>query len=131
MADDGNRAPEFDLEFYNAHRAHEAVLNNATAAYEQSLLRLILVMNAASLGGFATLLVSESKGTPTISFSYYPAKCAFYVWGAGILLAFIATCMGYLSQRQFMQAYRFRRQAIEYEKIGAPNSAGWYEKLGI
>lgn len=26
--------PDFELEFYKLHRAHEVALNNATAAYE-------------------------------------------------------------------------------------------------
>src|SRR5215472_8228321 len=62
MQENRDSAPDFDLEFYKAHRAHETVLNNATAGYEQSLLRLILVLNAASSGGFATLLITRTEG---------------------------------------------------------------------
>jgi hypothetical protein len=115
---------DFDLEFYKLHRAHEVALNNATAAYEQALLRLVLILNAASIGGFLALIqVKDSK----LTYNLLEAHFAIVLWGLGILAAFAATCFAYWSQRQFTQAFRSRRMAIEALKAAAADSvvAGW------
>jgi hypothetical protein len=103
---------DFTVEFYKAHRAHEGVLNTATGNYEQSLLRLILIFNAACIGGFVTLM--QAKGSLTYNFSH--ATWAIYVWLVGVGAAFLSTVLAYESQKRFTKAYRYRRMAIEMLK---------------
>jgi hypothetical protein len=104
----GTLAPEdFELEFYKAHRAQEVALNDATAAYEQSALRLVLVLNAAAIPVFLGLVQSAGKD---FGYDLGRARVAVYWWAAGVACAFVATVFGYVSQRRFTQAYRCRRQ---------------------
>jgi hypothetical protein len=124
-----NPPPDFELEFYKLHRAHEVALNNATGAYEQALLRLILVFNAASAGGFVGLVQSAGKDS-TIRYAFAFALYAIYSWGLGVAFAFIATWLGYRSQRAFTMAYRARRQAEEVRRADKKDPA-WYLKFGI
>jgi hypothetical protein len=113
----GELAPsDFELEFYKAHRAHEVALNNATSAYEQSALRLILVINAAAIPVFLGLIQSADKAL--IAYDFGRARVAIYSWALGAASAFVATVFGYLSQREFTQAFRCRRQAIEARRVG-------------
>jgi hypothetical protein len=113
---------DFELEFYKLHRAHEVALNNATATYEQSILRLVLVLNAASIGALLTLM-NTSKDS-LIIYDVGGAKRAIYWWAAGILFAFVATAAGYWSQRAFTQAYFNRRRAVETRKAKAKSEGG-------
>ena len=114
---------DFFLEFYKAHRAHEIALNNATATYEQSLLRLILVFNAASAGAF---LVFIEKGS---IFNFFLAIFALFVWIVGVSFGFLANYFAYLSQREFTRAYRYRRQAEETRRVDRMEPF-WAERLG-
>jgi hypothetical protein len=112
---------DFDLEFYKLHRAHEVALNNATATYEQSLIRLILILNAASIGGLLALIGPKDSN---VSFGPVGVRWAIYSWGFGILAAILATCFAYWSQRKFTQAYRSRRLAMELFKAPPGDCAG-------
>jgi hypothetical protein len=128
---DGNvPAPsEFELEFYKLHRAHEVALNNATAGYEQTALRLLLVLNAAAIPVFLGLIQSIGKEPTIIHYHHSLARQAIYIWSLGILLAFVATVLGYASQRAFTRAYRYRRQAEEarYAMVQRkPEILGWF-----
>jgi hypothetical protein len=107
-------ADNFELEFYKAHRAHEVALNNATGAYEQSALRLVLVVNAAAIPVFLGLVQAAGKA---FDYDFCEARIAIYCWAAGVACAFVATVFGYFSQRGFTQAYRSRRQAIEASRV--------------
>lgn len=120
---------DFDLEFYKLQRAHEVALNNATAAYEQALLRLVLILNAASIGGFLALIqVKDSK----LTYNFLEARFAIVVWGWGILAAFAATCLAYWSQRKFTQAFRSRRMAIEaLEAVADDRVVGGWRLYGL
>ena len=100
---------DFSIEFYKANRAHEGVLNTATGNYEQSLLRLILIFNAACIGGLVTLM--QAKGSLTYNFAH--AIWAIYVWLVGVGAAFLSTVLAYESQKSFTKAYRYRRMAME------------------
>lgn len=51
----------FEFEFYKLHRAQEVALNTATASYEHSLLRLILLFNAASMAALLGLFTSAGE----------------------------------------------------------------------
>jgi hypothetical protein len=104
---------DFDVEFYKLHRAHEVALNAATGAYEQSLLRLILIFNAASIGGFLSLIQAKDSN---LTYNFYEALSAIYVWLLGITAAFLSTAFAYSSQRRFTQAFRLRRTALEMLK---------------
>jgi hypothetical protein len=103
---------DFTIEFYKAHRSHEGVLNTATANYEQSLLRLILIFNAACIGGLVTLM--QTRGALTYNFAH--AIWAVYVWFVGVGAVFLSTVLAYESQKRFTKAFRYRRMAIEMLK---------------
>ncbi len=120
---------DFELEFYKLHRAHEVALNNAQAANEQSVLRLFLVLNAVSIGAFATLIQSVREDSP-ITYEFDRGIWAIYLWSVGVGLASIATFLWYLSQRAFTMAYRARRQAEEARRAG-PKDPTWPGKYGI
>jgi hypothetical protein len=113
---EGQAAADFQLEFYKLHRAHEAVLNGATGAYEQSALRLILVLNAAAIAAFLALIQSVGRDSP-IRYDFVRARLATEWWAAGAACAFVATVLAYWSQRGYTQAYRRRRQAIEAIRV--------------
>jgi hypothetical protein len=113
---------DFDIEFYKLHRAHELALNAATGAYEQSLLRLILIFNAASIGGFLTLIQTKDS---SLAYDFREALLAVYVWLLGIAAAFVSTALAYWSQRRFTQAFRLRRTAIEMLKALPSGVVSW------
>jgi hypothetical protein len=113
---DGSASADFLLEFYKLHRAHEVALNNATGAYEQSALRLVLVLNAAAIAAFLALIESAGEHS-LVRYDCVRAMIAIDWWAAGVACAFIATVFGYLSQRAFTVAYRFRRQAMEAVRV--------------
>ncbi len=117
---EGQAAVDFQLEFYKLHRAHEAVLNSATGTYEQSVLRLILVINAAAIAAFLALIQSVGKDSP-IGYDFVRARLAIEWWAAGVACAFVAAVLAYLSQRAYTQAYRCRRQAIEAARVSDAN----------
>ena len=117
----------FEIEFYKATRAHEVALNNATATYEQSLLRLILILNAASMGG---LLLWGSPRMTLIALSIRFTVTAIFIWGIRVFLAFVANWHGYTSQTGFTQAYLNRRRAVEM-RFSDPTDPLWPENLGI
>ena len=111
----------FEIEFYKATRAHEVALNNATATYEQSLLRLILILNAASMGGLLALWESKNH---SIALSIRFTVTAILIWGIGVFLAFVANWHGYTSQTEFTQAYLNRRRAVEMRFSDRPTLFG-------
>jgi hypothetical protein len=120
----------FDIEFYKATRAHEVALNIATAAYEQSLLRLILVLNAASIGGFLALWESVKSDSIIGLPSFWISRGAIVIWIVGVGLAFVANWHGYVSQRGFTRAYFNRRRAVEMRRTDSMDPL-WPRNLGI
>jgi hypothetical protein len=131
MTADGTPPPDFELEFYKLHRAHEVALNSATATYEQAILKLILVLNAASVGVLIGLVQANGPDS-WISFNFSAVMGAIYVWVFGIFLAFVASVYGYLSQRDFTKAHLARRRAIEEARVVEDTHqrlTKWYSRL--
>ena len=119
----------FEFEFYKLHRAQEVALNTATASYEHSLLRLILLFNAASIAALLGLFTSAGESA-RITYEIDRAQSAIVAWCSGVALAFIATLLAYYSQRAFSIAYRTRRQALE-ALLAKPEDPTWPSKFGI
>lgn len=120
-------AKEFELEFYKLHRAHEVALNAATATYEQSILRLILVLNGAAIASLLTL-VQTVGACSFIKYDFGQAKAAIFWWVGGVGVSFLATFFAYWSQRKFTQAYRSRRTAIEAEAMSTDEE---WDRYGV
>jgi hypothetical protein len=100
------------LEVYKGFRAHEALLNRATAEFERAALQPLSLLNGGAMVAFLTLL-GAVWGKSQTSLDLAAAKVALVVWSGGLLLAAVATSFGYLSQRQFARMSRLERQIVE------------------
>jgi hypothetical protein len=100
------------LEFYKALRAHELMLNQATAAFERAALQPLFLLNGGAVAAFLALLGSTFvKQFSTINL--VSVRMAVLGWCFGLLLAAVATIFGYLSQRRFSMWGRSQREKVE------------------
>jgi hypothetical protein len=111
MADEAE-SPKPSLEVYKGFRAHEALLNRATAEFERAALQPLFLLNGGAMVAFLTLLGAVAGKSQT-NLDLAATKWALTVWSGGLLLAAFATAFGYLSQRQFARMSRLERQIVE------------------
>jgi hypothetical protein len=102
----------YALERYKALRAHELLLNRATAEFERAALQPLFLLNGGAVVAFLTLL-GAVWGKPPTSLNLQMAKEALVAWCIGLLGAAIATSFGYLSQRRFAMSSRLEREEVE------------------
>ncbi|MEM7528027.1 MAG: hypothetical protein AAF416_10135 [Pseudomonadota bacterium] len=103
----------FLREKYALDRELELELNRGAAAYEQEVLRTLVLLNggaaAAFLGLYGTLAENGITSPPAL----IPTIVALVAWGGGLLSAGSASVTGLWSQQRFAQARRLKRQALE------------------
>lgn len=73
-------------EVYQAVRAHEVMLNEATSALERGVLMPLITLNGGAAAAFLTLLGALDKDARLVS-QVDVAGQAILAWAAGLLLA--------------------------------------------
>lgn len=104
-----------DIAVYEAVRAHELMLNQATGAFEHAVLAPLYLLNGGGAIALLTLAGAASGDEPSLSVHTGVALVAVAFWVAGLLAAVAATWWGYRVQRGFAIAGRWRRQRIELQ----------------
>ncbi|MEL6767398.1 MAG: hypothetical protein AAFP17_09475 [Pseudomonadota bacterium] len=98
---------------YALDRELELELNRGAAAYEQEVLRTLVLLNggaaAAFLGLYGALAETGAASPPAL----FPTVLALACWGGGLLAAGTASVLGLWAQQRFAQARRLKRQALE------------------
>ncbi|MEM8759265.1 MAG: hypothetical protein AAGE83_02940 [Pseudomonadota bacterium] len=98
---------------YALDRELELELNRGAAAYEQEVLRTLVLLNggaaAAFLGLYGALAETGAASPPALM----PTVLALVAWGGGLLAAGTASVLGLWAQQRFAQARRLKRQALE------------------
>ncbi|MEM7498329.1 MAG: hypothetical protein AAF371_10105 [Pseudomonadota bacterium] len=98
---------------YGFDRELELELNRGAAAYEQEVLRTLVLLNggaaAAFLGLYGALAETGAAAPPAL----VPTLMALVAWGGGLLAAGTASVQGLWAQQRFAQARRLKRQALE------------------
>ncbi|MEM9762856.1 MAG: hypothetical protein AAF968_10130 [Pseudomonadota bacterium] len=98
---------------YALDRELELELNRGAAAYEQEVLRTLVLLNggaaAAFLGLYGALAETGAASPPSL----FPTVLALACWGGGLLAAGTASVLGLWAQQRFAQARRLKRQALE------------------
>lgn len=106
--------PDFELHKYELDRAHEIELNKFAHALEIERLKVLQILN----GGAFTVLVAFAPsvfggGGQGAIFAPLAALC----WIFGLGTAAAATHIQLRSQRNVNQAYRLRRNAVEWRQL--------------
>lgn len=99
---------------YTAVRAHEVMLNEATAAQERSVIPPLLTLNGGAAAAFLTLL--GAKGS--LSFDLRWARLAIVAWMVGLLLAAFAGWAAASRQTLTSKAHRLMREQVEADLFG-------------
>lgn len=96
------RARDTSIEIYKAIRAHELMLNQATAAFEHAVTAPLIVLNGGAAVAFLTLLgalADPQKSRYGVSPSWVvPAVIS---WALGLVFVELAVTCGFSSQRQY------------------------------
>lgn len=113
-AKEESERPGFELQKYELDRAHEVELNKFAHALEIERLKLLQLLN----GGAFTVLVAFASSVfggagPGPMLALLAASC----WVFGLGTAAAATHLQLRSQRNVNQAYRFRRNAVEWRQL--------------
>ncbi len=102
-------------DMYTAIRAHEVMLNEATAAQERSVIAPLLTLNGGAAAAFLTLL--GAKGS--LSFDLTWARLAIVAWTVGLLLAALAGWAAAARQTSLNKAHRLMREQVELTVFGS------------
>lgn len=120
-------SPVDGVEVYRSVRAHEVMLNEATAAQERSVLAPLLTLNGGAAAAFVTLL--GAKGPVALDLAW--ARAAVVVWMVGLLLAAFAGWAAAARQSALNRAHRLMREEVELalfpdiaEVVVVPEPAG-------
>jgi hypothetical protein len=111
--DPGNDVSDIRVEAYRAVRAHEIILSEATAKFEQAALAPLIVLNGGAVIAFLTLLGAllgkDSGRRPQLVLS----AIAIATWGIGLVAAALA--IRYASRREssISAAQRIMREGVE------------------
>ena len=109
-----------ELEVYKAVRAHELMLNQATAAFEHAAIAPLLLINGGGAVAFLTLLGATTDPTKSqVSISTGWAVGATIAWSAGLIAAALATTFGLGAQRGYSRAHRLHREVVEQALLGS------------
>jgi hypothetical protein len=106
---------DFRLRKYERDREHEIALNNAVAAYEQAMLRLLLVLNGGAATAFLALFGAIWKENTQLNLSLI--RYAVLSWLVGLMVTVIATVLAYSGQVDFTRSYLNRRRAEERRRL--------------
>lgn len=101
-----------DLAVHRAQRQHELELNRATAAFEHAVLQTLFLLNGGAAVALLTLL--GATGLEGGGLDGDGAVRAVVAWSAGVLVAAVATYLGYEAQRAFTMAVSARRLLLEH-----------------
>lgn len=115
MAKHDDAPPDFELKKYELDRAHELELNKFAHALEVERLKILQLVNGGAftvLVVFATGLVASPRPSPAL------AILAGVSWVLGLGAAAWATQRQLQGQAKFNQAYRLRRNAVEFVALG-------------
>jgi hypothetical protein len=101
-------------EAYKAVRAHELMLNQATAAFEHAVLAPLVLLNGGAIVAYLTLLGTLADNRPGLTVAQWLLSAAAVLgWAVGLRAAVTAARHGFLSQRNFSIAHRLRREELE------------------
>jgi hypothetical protein len=104
---------ERETEAYRAVRAHEVMLNQATAAFEHAVLSPLFLLNGGASIAFLTLLGAASSDKSTLGVETTLAFVAVAAWAVGLVAALLATVAGFFLQRANAKVQRMERQEVE------------------
>jgi hypothetical protein len=107
-----------EIEAYKAVRAHEVMLNQATAAFEHAAIAPLLLINGGGAVAFLTLLGATSDKDAEFRVALGWAVGAIAAWSAGLIVAAGAATFGLLNQRAISKAHRLRRDVAEQTLLG-------------
>lgn len=102
-----------DVEAYKAVRAHELMLNQATAAFEHAAIAPLLLINGGGAVAYLTLLGASADKEASLPISVIWAVGAIAAWSAGLVVGAGAARLGLLRQQAFSKAHRYRREVAE------------------
>jgi hypothetical protein len=102
-------------EVYQAVRAHERMLNEATSRFEHAVLAPLVVLNGGAVVAFLTLLGALMKDDLWDVFPLLVGGAAVLAWVFGLVVAVGAVRAAFESQRQYSKAYRVMREKLEYD----------------
>ena len=90
--------------------AHHVELIRATAAFEHAVLRVAFLLNGGALIATMTFL---GNVWPKEHFARGSIVTALLIWILGLVMAGFATHYGYLSQHNFLKAFRRNTEWLE------------------
>jgi hypothetical protein len=102
-------------EVYKAVRAHELMLNEATAAQERTVVPLLLTLNGGASVAYLTLLGALGSDSGSLSIALVWAQIAVVAWMLGLLLAAGAGWAATKRQALLNKAHRLMREQVEAE----------------
>jgi hypothetical protein len=102
-------------EVYQAVRAHERMLNEATSRFEHAVLAPLVVLNGGAVVAFLTLLGALMKDDLWHEYALLVGGAAVLAWVFGLVVAVGAVRAAFESQRQHSIAYRLIREQLEYD----------------
>lgn len=108
-AESGDADP---VEAYRAVRAHELMLNEASAAWERSLVAPVLTLNGGATVALLTLIGALGQDA-ALTIDLAAARAAVAAWMAGLLLAALAALFSARRQTEVNIAYRLMRDELE------------------
>ena len=113
-----------EIEAYNAVRAHELMLNQATAAFEHAAIAPLLLINGGGAVAFLTLLGATADKDAELRITLGWAVGGIAAWSAGLIVTAGAATFGLLNQRAFSKAHRLRREVAEQTLLGETPMGG-------
>jgi hypothetical protein len=107
---------------YDAVRAHEVMLNQATSAFEHAVITRLTLLNGGAATAFLTLLGAISAKDSQLRVNSFWAGTAVLAWIVGLIAAAGATSYGLGIQQATNLGYRLMRQQLE-RKLFEPDIA--------
>jgi hypothetical protein len=107
-------------EAYEAVRAHELMLNEATSALERGRLTPLLTLNGGAIVAFLTLLGALSRQGARTDVELVAAGIAIGLWAIGLFMAAVAAWLATRHQAEVNRGHRVMRERVEAEVVDQP-----------